>query len=113
MAIVEFLLDHGVDVNANHGMTALHNASAGGFVDLVTLLLARGADLEAVNEFGGSVLSSTVWFAHHLQENEFVERNFPRMFDVLIAAGARTDFYPELLADIERVRRRANGISAG
>lgn len=105
--IVEFLLDNGVNVNANHGMTALHNASAGGHIALVQRLLARGADLEALNEFDGTVLSSTIWFAYHVNAQEFAARNFPQALQVLIDAGARTDYYPELLSDVDGVLQRA------
>ncbi|MEQ1692895.1 MAG: ankyrin repeat domain-containing protein [Gemmatimonas sp.] len=109
LAIVRFLLDSGVDVNASDGMTALHNACAGGHLALADLLIVRGADLEALNEYGGTVLSSTLWFAYHVNDQEFTARDFPRMIEFLIAAGARTDFYPELKDEIagvsERVRR--------
>lgn len=108
--VVQYLMDHGVNVNANHGMTALHQASAGGHIQLVHLLIARGANLEALNEYGGTVLSSTIWFAYHVHEHEFVARNFPLMFDTLIAAGARTDFYPDMPSDMDTVRQRARAL---
>jgi hypothetical protein len=106
MDVVRFLLDSGVDVNASDGMTAMHNASAGGHLDLMQLLISRGADLEALNEYGGTVLSSTLWFAYNVNDREFAQRNFPRVIEFLIAAGARTDFYPGLIEEIEGVRAR-------
>ncbi len=108
--IVTFLLDHGVNVRANDGMTALHNASAGGHIALMELLISRGAELEALNEFGGTVLSSTIWFAYHVNNEEFVARNFPRAIECLRVAGARTDVYPELLAEIDGVFARQRRI---
>jgi hypothetical protein len=107
LAIVTFLLDAGVDVHASDGMTAMHHASAGGHLALMEELLRRGARLEALNGYGGSVLSSTLWFAHHVHDADFVQRDYPRVVAWLVAAGARTDFYPELAAEIEAMHRRA------
>lgn len=110
MAVITYLLDQRVDVSASDGMTALHQASAGGHLDVMDLLIARGASLEKLNTYGGTVLSSTIWFAYHVDEAEFRQRNYPRVFERLIAAGARTDFYPDLLEDIEVVNRRAKSL---
>jgi ankyrin repeat protein len=106
-AIVRFLLDNGVDVAASDGMTALHHASAGGHIDTMTLLLERGAPLEALNSFGGTVLSSTLWFAHNVTDEEFRRRNFPRAIKFLIAAAAKVEFYPELQREIDGMYERA------
>lgn len=105
--VVTFLLDAGVDIAASDGMTALHNASAGGHLGLMQLLIARGAPLEALNAYGGTVLSSTLWFAYHVSDAEFRARQLVSAIEALIAAGARTDFYPELLAEVEGVYERA------
>ena len=109
--VVRFLLDHGVDVNASDGMTALHNASAGGHLELMQLLIERGANLEMLNEFGGTVLSSTLWFAYHVNDEEFAQRDFPRVIEHLIAAGARTDCYPEMTEDLAGVYQRARDMA--
>jgi hypothetical protein len=71
------------------------------------LLVARGAPLEALNNYGGTVLSSTLWFAYHVSDDEFRRRDFVGAIEALIAAGARTDFYPALRAEIDRVYERA------
>jgi hypothetical protein len=71
------------------------------------LLLARDADLEALNEFDGTVLSSTIWFAYHVKSEEFTARNFPQTLQFLIDAGGRTDYYPDMLSDIAGVLLRA------
>ncbi len=106
--VVEFLLENGVDVAAfDDGMTALHWACANGNLALMDTLLARGAPLERENEFGGTVLSSTLWFAYHALRTDFPRRNFPGVLDRLIAAGARTDFYPTMQQDIDGVYKRA------
>lgn len=110
--VVRYFLDHGVDVNASDGMTALHQASAGGYVELMDLLIKRGANLEALNEFGGTVLSSTLWFAYNVHNADFIARNFPRAIDFLIASGARVDFYDELPEEIAGVQRRAERLTS-
>jgi len=43
-AAVSLMLDLGFDVNRRHGGAALHHAAAAGRLDMVKLLLARGAD---------------------------------------------------------------------
>lgn len=109
--VVTFLLDAGVDVAASDGMTALHNASASGHLALVRELIARGAPLEALNSYGGTVLSSTLWFAYHLTDDEFRRRPLLPTIELLIAEGARVDVYPELMADIDGVYARAQRVS--
>lgn len=103
---VKYLLDNGVNVRASNGMTAMHYASANAQYPVMQLLLDRGAELEQLNEFGGAVLDSTVWFALHVLDDEFRLREYPRVIEWLIAHGAREEFYPELGEGIERVRRR-------
>ena len=44
-------------------MTGLHKAAANGHGGVVKLLLSRGAPLEVKNKWGGTVLSSTIFFA--------------------------------------------------
>jgi ankyrin repeat protein len=109
--IVTDLLDHGVNLAANHGMTALHNAGAGGHTGLMALLLARGADLEARNEYGGTVLSSTLWFAQHVTDAEFLSRDMLRCVEWLLNVGAKTDDYPDMALAIARVRERATRLT--
>lgn len=111
LPVVQFLLDSGVDVAASNGMTALHWAAANGDFPMMTLLINRGAPLESQNEFGGTVLSSTLWFAYHARPADFTARNYPAVFDLLIAAGGRTDFYPDMQRDIDGVREHAKRIA--
>ena len=65
VAVVDLLLNKGVDARSadNDRMTALHWAAASGGVELVDTLIDRGAALEVVNQWGGTVLDSTVYFA--------------------------------------------------
>lgn len=105
--VVKLLLDRGADVAAYDGMTALHWAAANGNVTLVQWLVARGAPLEAKNEYGGTVLDSTLWFVHHALETDATRRDFVGVLDALIAAGARSDVYPTMRDEIDAVRQRA------
>ena len=61
--VVEFLLDRGVDLRAgeNNNQTGLHGAVIGRQLDTVTLLLKRGAPLEAKNVYGGTALGQATW----------------------------------------------------
>jgi ankyrin repeat protein len=97
--VVAYLLDEGVDVAASDGMTPLHWAAGAGHIDTMKLLIARGAPLEKRNEYGGTVLDSTLWFAHNAHE----EVDYRAVVDTLIAAGARTDLYPEMQRLIDDV----------
>ena len=105
--VVRYLLDRGVDLAASDGMTALHWATGRGDLGMVELLLRRGAPLEKKNEFGGTALANTIWFAYHAEAGELSKKNYPGVIDALITAGARTDVYPELEKDIDQVYRRA------
>ena len=85
--IVELLLDRGVDPAARDrdDMTALHWAAAAGALPAVQLLLARGAPLEVENCWGGTVLSSTLFFAR----NQPMEgADYAAVVAALVAAGA-------------------------
>ena len=105
--IVEYLLDRGVNVAASDGMTALHWAAGGGHLDIMELLIQRGAPLEQENAYGGTVLDSTLWFAYHVDPVQFARADYPAVIDALIAAGARTDLYPEMPEYIDGVYRRS------
>ena len=85
--VVDFLLDRGADL-ASQGrlgrMTALHMAVIGGHRDIVRLLLARNAPLEAVNVYGGTVLGQALWSAAHGGDPDAYEE----ILEDLLAAGA-------------------------
>lgn len=59
-------LDHGVPVNAraHDGTTAVHAAAVGGNVDVLQLLVSRGADLNAVGSYGDSPLNAAIEMKH-------------------------------------------------
>lgn len=102
--VVEFLLEKGANPAAmDADATALHFAAAYGHMDIVDLLLAHGARLETLNSYGGTVLSGTMWYAF----NGPVEGvDYPAVIRSLIAAGARTDVYPEMRENIDALLRR-------
>jgi hypothetical protein len=103
--VVEHLLDRGVDVAAGTGWTALHAATGSGDLRTIDLLIRSGAPLEKRNMYGGTVLGQAIWFAYHGDPAHLGD--YVSVIDALIAAGARTDAYPKMEAQIEEVRNRA------
>jgi hypothetical protein len=98
VAVVELLLDRGVDIDAQdrHGMTALHWAAVAGQAPAARALIARGASLEARNAtWNATPLVTAVWSAE--QETA----GAVEVVALLVDAGARTDVTPRLA---ERVR---------
>jgi ankyrin repeat protein len=92
VAVMEWLLDHGVDVAAQDGQTALHLAAHGGHLEAMKLLLSRGAPLEAKNQYGGTVLDQALWSAAHDAGgwgNSKPGLDYAPIVDALIAAGAK------------------------
>lgn len=98
--VVELLLEHGVDPGAKDrdGMTGLHRAAGNRHLDIVRLLLRRGAPLEARNAWGGTVLDSAGWCVVNGswfpstypvgQPPSSPRAEYAEVFETLIAAGA-------------------------
>ena len=63
IGVMKFLLDQGIDVNAdaNTGLNGLHWAVVGGNLDAIRLLIDHGASLESVNKYGGTALGQALW----------------------------------------------------
>lgn len=82
IAVVKLLLDLGDNVNRQKasGPTALHAAAAYGFVDLVDLLIKRGADVNLFTKGGNA---SPLMFAAQQNHIEIIRR--------LLAAGAKIE----------------------
>lgn len=99
MNIVEYLLAKGIDINTrSHGMTALHSAAFGGNAEIVKLLLDRGADMEALNAYDGTVLSQTIWCHYH-----HFKPAHPQIMEMLIAAGAHiTDEWQQYIDELRK-----------
>jgi ankyrin repeat protein len=100
-AVVEFLLEAGVDVDVRlhgfgRGHTGLHVAAYGAQVEVVRLLLQRGASVDVTDETWGT--TPLVWALHAWSEEPKAPAG--RYYDVvavLVAAGASVR--PDLLAD--------------
>src|SRR5262249_46483242 len=82
-AAVEFLLDHGMEVDEElrghgDGHTALHVAAFHGHADVVDLLLRRGADLHATDKTWGTppLLWALTGWTHKSEPD-------PRYYDVI------------------------------
>ncbi len=93
-AVVELMLRKGVDPSGkDDDATALHFAVAHGHMDIARLLLQYGASLEALNSYGGTVLSGTLWYMRNAPAPGV---DYPKVIRELIALGARVDAFPEL-----------------
>lgn len=103
--VVEHLLDRGVDVAASTDWTALHHATGSGDLDTIELLISRGAPLEKENVYGGTVLGQAIWYAFNGDPDRIGE--YAAVIERLVAAGVRTDAYPQIGEHIAEIRRRA------
>ena len=85
-AAVQFLLDNGADVNQRDGLeeTVLHSAAFETNNEIVGLLLAAGADVNATDESGDTPL-------YFLTMTESSRRNRERCAQLLLSHGARLD----------------------
>jgi ankyrin repeat protein len=87
IAVVEYLLDKGVDLDygGGDGQTPLHCAVINGQLEMVKFLLKLNPPLEAANVYGGTVLGQTLWSAAHGGDPKL----FSEIIETLIAAGAK------------------------
>lgn len=107
--VVRYLIDKGVALDEPRGgQTALHWAGMGAQLDMIHLLIAHGAPLEAHNEYGGTVLGQTLWSAAHGGDpDEFVP-----VIETLIAAGAKLDSrHPPINEKVDAVLARYGSVS--
>jgi hypothetical protein len=83
----------------NQEFTALHWAAFNGHTDVVDLLIRRGADLEARNSYGGTVLGATLWAVAN--GDPTVDRT--AVVRTLLSAGALREAQPSVTgnADID------------
>lgn len=66
---VQALLDRGVGVNTQErDGTALHGAAVQGELEVMELLIARGADVNAINVYGDSPLANAIQGRHRQEE---------------------------------------------
>jgi hypothetical protein len=82
------LLDRGVDPSAGFGtgMAAFHWAANRGNLDVVNLLIERGAPLEQKNMYDGTVLGCTLWSAVHEHRSSHAD-----IVEALVNAGAKIE----------------------
>jgi ankyrin repeat protein len=100
-AVIEFLLEKGIDVATKRGCTGLHWASYGGHLDVVRLLLRRKAPIDAKDEtFGGTPLGWAL-YAWGSPPPEAKSGRYYEVVELLVAAGATID--AQALTD-DRVR---------
>ena len=99
--VVRALLRKGVDPSGRDmDGPAIHAAAGRGRLDIVRLLLDHGASPESLNEYGGTVLGATLWYAHNAPQPGVDYRIVVR---ALIDAGSRTDAYPGLKESVDAV----------
>ena len=103
--VVKYLLDRGVDVSTSTGWTPLHAATGAADLEVIDLLIARGAPLEKKNMYGGTVLAQAIWFAYHGDPARLT--GYAKVIEALVAAGAQTDVYPQMHEHVREIYRRA------
>jgi hypothetical protein len=102
--VVELMLRKGVDPGGkDDDATALHFAVAHGHMDIAHLLLQYGASLEALNSYGGTVLSGTLWY---MRNAAVPGVDYQAIVRELIALGARVDAFPGLEQHVKEVLAR-------
>lgn len=84
--VVDFLISRGVNLRAgeNTDQTALHLAAHHAELEIVKLLIARGAPLEAKNCYGGTILGQTTWSCM----NSGLDVDYVPVIETLLEAGA-------------------------
>ncbi len=104
--VAGFLIDRGVNLCAgeNVAQTALHLAAHHAELDIVKLLIARGAPIEAKNCYGGTVLGQTTWSSI----NSGLDVDYAPVVEALLEAGAdvRQADYPTGIARVDEMLRR-------
>ncbi len=86
---VRIMLEAGFPADARsnpQSMTALHRAAVRGDHEIVKLLLAHGASVHILNEFGGSPLGSCIWGSSHFRDPL---GDYAAVAESLIEAGVR------------------------
>ena len=90
-AAVSALLDKGADVNAKfrYGTTALFKAAERGNIDVVRILLARGADTTVKDTFYGATAMTWALDNDHVEVVRALLEKDPGSVDVVLMTGAR------------------------
>ncbi|MGH7712009.1 MAG: ankyrin repeat domain-containing protein [Gemmatimonadaceae bacterium] len=90
--VVEFLLTKGIDVSERHrGETRLHVAALGGHLDVVDMLLQRGAPIDAKDEtYKSTPLGWALWGWSHPAPDWKDARHY-EVVRRLVAAGSKIE----------------------
>ncbi len=87
-AVVEFLLDRGVHIDAQaNGFSGVNAAATSGRAETVRLFLSRSASLEIKARTGGTALDGALWGALNTPE----QGDYVTVIESLLAAGAHLD----------------------
>ena len=92
-ATAEFSLDRGIDpaTRNNDGQTSLHWANYGPHIDVIKLLLERGAPVDAKdNRFHATPLDMALWTWNNTPDKEERERCYEAIA-LLARAGSKLD----------------------
>lgn len=94
---LEEMLSSGVDVNTGDydNRTALHLASGEGHVDIVKILLQRGANVNCVDRMGFSPLVDACRHQHVLIQNMLKEAG-GKMLGTDVSVAVTTEAYPDM-----------------
>jgi len=93
-SVVEFLLDHGITVDAKlrQGETGLHWAAYEGHADAVRLLLDRGAPVDVTDEsHSGTPLAWALYGVGNRKPREREGRPYHETVALLVRAGSKVD----------------------
>jgi len=95
-----------VDAKGGEEATALNRAATRGYADLIELLLAHGASLEAKNAYGGKPLGACLWGADNFRDPA---GDYVKSVQLLIDAGASLEDirYPIANKAVNTVLKRA------
>ena len=108
--VVTFMLDRGVDVDAHtgDGETALFYAVLSGHLDVIQLLLARGARPGVRTRYGGDMVGAALWRAGHGGDGDL----YLKIIDVLVAAGgAVPDRHPPINETVDAALARRGSVA--
>ncbi|WP_342088124.1 ankyrin repeat domain-containing protein [Dyadobacter sp. OTU695] len=99
--VAAFLLGQGIPINIYiNGTTPLLAAAYEGQLQMVKILLERGADMEVTNDYGGTALGQTLWCLSHHRRSAHMQ-----IMELLIAKGAI--IHQDWLASINELRKQA------